>query len=148
MSRLVYLCMLLPLIIPTAIFSLCALTEGLSLAEMFIAVFKQITTKRLNLLICGAVGLVPILLLLLVLWVYRRAGGSDHNKYWMAWGGLFPVILVLTWVNFQFWPLFLPNMTYPGFPHGLELIIGPVIFAPISMLPGIGIGWWIGRKRS
>ena len=142
-----YIYILLPLIIPTAVFSVCAIAEGLSLAEMLMAVFGQITTKRLNLLICGALGLIPILFLLAAMWIYRCAGGSNRTRYWMAWCGLIPVISVLTLVNIQFWPLFLPNMTYPGFPHGLELIIGPVIFAPISMLPGIGIGWWIGRKR-
>ncbi|NNE09207.1 MAG: hypothetical protein HKN20_11655, partial [Gemmatimonadetes bacterium] len=47
--------------------------------------------------------------------------------------------------NFDFWPAFLPSRVYPGFPHGLEFIIGPGVFAPIGMLLGV-LTVWVSQR--
>ena len=145
MSRFFYFSFLLPLLIPLAVFSICALAEGLSFVETLIAASEQVTSGRQNLLICGMVGLFPVLLLLIGLWIHRRLGGNEQTRNVMAWSGLIPILCVLIWVNVQFWPLFLPSRTYPGFPHGLEFIIGPIFFAPVAMLFGMSAAWLIQR---
>jgi len=145
MSRFIYLGILLPLLIPPLVFSICAIAAGLSPDETLSATLEQFKAERQNLLICGAIGLFPVLLLLGALWIYRRAGGSAQTRLAMARVGLITIILVLIWVNFQFWPLFLPSRTYPGFPHGLELIIGPIFFAPAAMLAGMVVVWLFYR---
>lgn len=147
MSRLFYICLLSPLIIPPVVFSICALEAGLSFSDTLTAVFEQYTVRRQNLLTTGLPGFFPILLLLGGLWLHRRSGGTQTTRIWMGWGGLIPIMAVIFWVNFQFWPLFLPARTYPGFPHGMEFIIGPGFFAPVGMLLGMLLGWWLARDR-
>ncbi len=148
MSRLRFLSasIILPLLIPPTVFTFCALAKGMPLAETLSAMIEQYMTRRQNLLICGAVGFFPVLLLFAGLWLHRRAGGDANTRRIMAWSGLVPVVLILVWVNLQFWPLFLPKRVYPGFPHGLEFVIGPGLFAPIGMLVGVGLGWWVARR--
>ena len=102
--------------------------EGLSLVEVFTATAKQCSGKRQNLLVCGTIGLFPILLLLGAIWIYEKAGGDKETRKLMAWSGLFSIILVLLWVNWEVWPHFLPGRPYPGFPHGLESVVGPFFF--------------------
>lgn len=149
MSRTFYLCLVaLPLLIPPAVFAACALAAGLSPAETWTATVEQVTADQSSLLMCGLAGLFPVVLLLGGLWAYRKGGGSDRTRRAMGWSGLVSIALVLTWVNLQFWPLFLPERTYPGFPHGLEFIIGPGFFAPVLMLIGMGATWWIWRERA
>ena len=148
MSRSFYLSLFLPLLIPPVVFAICALAEGMSTTEMWFALTEQYTAERTNLLVCGLLGLFPILLLLLGLWIYRRSRGTNGVISLMGWCGLIPILLVLVWVNFEYWPSFLPSRTYPGFPHGLEFILGPGFFAPIGMGAGMVVGWWAGRKKS
>jgi len=146
MSRSFYLCLLLPLLVPTAVFAGCALAAGLSPAETWAATLDQYAADRHNLLIIAVPGFLPILLLLAVLWGYRRYGKSERIRRAMGWGGLAAILLVLVWVNLQFWPIFLPERTAPGFPHGLEFIIGPVFFAPVVMALAMG-GVWLALRR-
>ena len=147
-SYLVYfLLFILPLLIPTAMFSTMALFEGLSFVEVFTATAKQCAAKRQNLLVCGTIGLFPILLLLGLLWIYQKVGGDKETKKLMAWSGLFSIILVLLWVNWEVWPHFLPGRPYPGFPHGLESIVGPFLFAPVMMFVTIGAVWILCRVK-
>lgn len=147
MSRSFYACLLLPLIIPTVIFSGCALAAGLSPAETGAAVLDQFAAKRLNLVVSGLPGFFPILLLVGVLAAYRRYGKSQRTRALMGWGGLLAILTVLVWVNLQFWPLFFPGRTSPGFPHGLEFIIGPVFFAPVFMALTMG-GIWLAVRMN
>jgi uncharacterized membrane-anchored protein len=65
----------------------------------------------------------------------------------MGWSGLVAILVVLVWINLQFWPLFLPERTYPGFPHGLGFIIGPVFFAPVLMALVMGGVWLVLRRQ-
>lgn len=145
MSRLFYACLLVPLIIPTVVFSVCALAAGLSPVETWAALLDQYTTRRLNLVVSGLPGFFPILLLVGVLAIYRRYGKSQRTRASMGWGGLLAILTVLVWVNLQFWPLFFPGRTSPGFPHGLEFIIGPVFFAPVFMALTMG-GIWLALR--
>ncbi|MCA9752021.1 MAG: hypothetical protein KC591_07505, partial [Gemmatimonadetes bacterium] len=64
-----------------------------------------------------------------------------------AWGGLVPIVVVLAWASFQFWPKFLPSRVYPGFPHGLEFVIAPLVFAPIGMVLGLAVAT-VATRRS
>ncbi len=148
MARFLATSILLPLLIPPVIFSLCALAKGMPAAETLAAVVEQYSARRTNLLLCGLAGLFPIVLLFAVMWLHSRFGGSRETRNVMAWTGLLSVVLVLVWVNLQFWPIFLPHRVYPGFPHGLEFIIGPGLFAPVALLIGMGLGWWFGRKAA
>lgn len=147
MPKLIYIAMLLPLVIPTGVFATCALMAGLAPAETVAAIIEQYTAARQNLLVVSLLGLFPILLLLIGLWLHRKFGGNPQVGQWLAWGGLIPILLVLIWINSMFWPIFLPERTYPGFPHGLEFIIGPGIFAPVAMVVGMGLAWLIRRMR-
>jgi len=147
MSRSFYLCLLLPLIIPTVVFAGCALAAGLSPVETWAAMLDQYAAKRLNLVVSGLPGFFPLLLLLAVLAAYRRYGRSERIRRMMGWGGRPAVLTVLIWVNLQFWPLFFPGRTFPGFPHGLEFIIGPVFFAPVVMALTMGGIWLVFRLR-
>lgn len=147
MKRFLITSLSLPLLLPTAIFTLCALAAGLSPAETWMATLEQLAAPRQNLLVCGALGLFPVALLFSVLWLHRRFGGAEKTRLGMAWSGLAAILVVLTWANRQFWPHFLPSRTYPGFPHGLELVLGPLLFAPITMILGLLTAWLIGRRK-
>lgn len=141
LARFAIASLLLPFSVPTVVFTICALASGLSVTETASALAEQLATRRQNLAICGGLGIFPSLLLLGGLWLHRRFGGEERARRAMAWGGLAAILGVLAWVNFQFWPLFLPERTYPGFPHGLEFVIGPLFFAPVAALFGVAIGW-------
>lgn len=125
------------LAIPSGVFLVVALYSDLGAAEAVAAMVEQMTTRRQNLLVCGALGLFPILLLSLFSWGLSRWSVTRPWRAALAVGGLLPILAVLLWINFDFWPLFLPARTYPGFPHGLGFIIGPAIFAPIAMVIGM-----------
>lgn len=146
MSRAFYLCLLLPLLVPTVVFAGCALAAGLSPGEAWTMTLDQLTADRQNLVVTAIPGFIPILLLLAVLWAYRRYGKDERLGRAMGWSGLVAILVVLVWVNLQFWPLFLPERTYPGFPHGLEFVIGPIFFAPVLMAVAMG-GVWLALRR-
>ncbi len=132
--------------IPPFIFLWAALAAGLGIGESLAAMVAQYTAERQNLLVCSAIGLFPLALLAVGLWIGKRLAPEAQQA--MALTGLLPILAVLVWVNRDFWPLFLPSRTYPGFPHGLGFVIGPLIFAPIGMLVGLLLGWWVARSRT
>lgn len=136
------------LAMPPAVFLVAALQAGLSLPESFSALAAQYTAPRQNLLVCGAVGLLPLALLAVVVGLMKRFAPTRENRPLVAIGGLVPVLAVLLWVNWDFWPLFLPSRTYPGFPHGLGFVIGPLFFAPVAMALGMVIPWFARRPGS
>jgi hypothetical protein len=147
MRRIALVAVIAPFAIPAIVFLMCALTEGMSLTDSLTSLSEQFTARRQNLFMIGALGLFPVGILMAILWIHRKRGGDQVTRRWMAGGGLIPILLVIIWVNFDYWPAFLPSKTYPGFPHGLEFVIGPGLFAPILMLPGIALGWWAARNR-
>lgn len=138
---------LIILAIPPAVFLWVALGYGLGIEGSFSALVAQYAAPRQNLLVCGAMGLAPWLLLLLVLGIVWRVAPKSTVRPALAVGGLVPLFAVLVWVNFDYWPHFLPSRTYPGFPHGLEFVIGPIFFAPVAMTFGMLSAWLIARSR-
>ncbi len=128
---------LLLLAIPPLVFLSVALSSGMSLSETSGALVAQYTAARVNLAVCTALGLAPLLLLAGLLWIRRRRRPSASGPPLYAIGGALPIVGVAIFVNFEYWTAYLPNRTFLGFPHGLEFIIGPGVFAPIGMLAGV-----------
>jgi len=73
-----------------------------------------------------------------VLVIYRRWRGVGGSRQ-VAVAGSLAIIALLLWANASFWPLFLPGRSYPGWPHGLEMVIVPLFFAPVGMLVAVAI---------
>lgn len=132
--------------VPFLVFLAAGLAGGMSPAAVVGALADQCTQPRQNPLITALSGWVPVVVLLLALRITRRAGPAASRA--MARGGLVAIVAVLAWANFEFWPKFLPSRVYPGFPHGLELVMGPVIFAPIAMALGMLAGRAFARGAS
>jgi len=128
------------LLIPPLVFCFAGLGKGMDFGQVTTACVEQFFTPRQNLGVAAGLGLFPVLLTGLLLWIGRRFGwrwSSDNN---VAVAALMPVLLVLAWANYEFWPIFLPDRVYPGFPHGLELVLGPLFYAPAAMLIGLITG--------
>ncbi len=130
---------------PPLIFLLVALSSGLGPGAAAEALWLQVLSGKLNLLVCGLLGLVPVCLVAVVLWIAKKRGAEDSLRMALVCGGLIPILSVLIWANLEYWPRFLPSRTYPGFPNGLELVIGPGMFAPIGAAAGMFIAWVITR---
>jgi len=147
-SRILLASALLLLAIPPLVFVLVALTSGMSPADTAGALVAQYVAPRINLAVCSGLGLLPLLLLAVVLWVRRRRRPSTEGPPVYAIGGVLPILAVAVFVNAEYWTAFLPNRTFLGFPHGLEFIIGPGIFAPVGMLAGLAVVAVMRRIRS
>ncbi|HKJ18293.1 MAG TPA: hypothetical protein VJ984_13145 [Xanthomonadales bacterium] len=132
------------MLVPPVVFVLTGLGKSMSLVEVFNAMLAQYT-GRPNLLITGAIGLLPLGAMGLVLWVHRRQKGAARTRKYLFRASMFALILVLIWANQEFWRVFLPQRISPGFPHGLELFIGPVFFAPVAMFVAMLAAWAIQR---
>jgi len=133
-----FLCLALAVVwlLPLLVFAGCLLVEGYGVADTLAAVVAQYGSERRNLFMVGVPALAPMLLLAMILAVYRRRRGGSHS-YLLLLGGVLPVILVLFYANLGFWPLFLPGRDYPGWPHGLEMLIAPLFFAPAGVVLGL-----------
>ena len=130
---------LLVLAIPPLVFIVVALTSAMTPVETADALATQYVAPRVNLAVCSGLGLAPLLLLALLLWIRRRRRPAEEGPPLYAIGGALPILAVTIFVNVEYWTAFLPNRTFLGFPHGLEFIIGPAIFAPIGMLAGLAV---------
>lgn len=139
-SRTIVIGLLLIFGLPPIFFSVSALSAGLPPEALAAAVVDQYAASRANLFVSGILGIVPTALLLILLWFFRKCVDGARLRA-MAYGGLVGVAAILIWVNFEFWPLFVPGRQYPGFPHGLEFVIGPLFFAPPAMAAGVLAGW-------
>ncbi len=133
-------------LVPFLVFLAAGLGHGMSPVAAFGALADQCTQPRLNPLITALSGWIPVMVLLLALRITRRAGPAASSA--MARGGLVAIVAVLVWANLEFWPEFLPSRVYPGFPHGLELVMGPVIVAPVGMALGMLAGRAFARGAS
>lgn len=131
-----------PVVLSVVIFLGSGITTGLSPAEAISALVGQSMGRRYNPLISGALGIAPTLLLLGVLRLLRRFDPERDRSRAAAWAGLFVIQVIVAWAGFEFWPNFLPDLVYPGFPHGLELVIGPLIFAPIALIVVGPVAWF------
>lgn len=134
----------LALATPVTIFLTTALLKGLSAGAAVSATIEQLGARRLNLLVMGALGVVPFACLGLVLWLYRRFDGGRAFRG-MAVGGGITILATMAWANGTYWRLFLPERVAPMWPHGLELVIGPLFFAPVLCVGAVGLGWIVDR---
>lgn len=133
------------LLIPPVVFSVVGLAKGMGLAGTAGAVVAQYGVRRLNLFSVAILSLLPVLLLALLVWILGRFTSMRASRRSLAVGGGAAILLVMTWINFEFWPAFLPERVAPGFPHGLEFVIGPLYFAPVAMLVGVGLAAFLNR---
>lgn len=140
--------MVIVLLVPFVVFLLVGLTSGMGVGGAFAALVEQVREGRPNPMITGIIGLVPLILMGIVLWICKLARALPRTRSLVLWGGFAGIVAVLVWSNLEFWTVFLPHMKAPGFPHGMELLIGPVFFAPVAMAFGMVIAFLVGRKKS
>ncbi|MCR9262197.1 MAG: hypothetical protein NXH95_20980 [Pseudomonadaceae bacterium] len=136
------------LLIPPVVFVVVALGSGLSVVETLMAVVEQFTSRKQNLFVVGALSLLPVVLMVLVIWLVRKFKHGSVDARTLTIGGAAGILAVDIWINFEYWPTFLPQMTYAGFPHGLEFVLGPFFFAPIAMVIGMVIAAVVTRRKS
>jgi len=91
-------------------------------------------------------GLAPLVLLSLILWIGRRFGRFHESGVAVSLGGAVAVLILAVFVNFQYWPTFLPSQNYPGWPHGIEFVVGPLFGGPIAVLVGMVVGLVAARR--
>lgn len=128
--------LLAPLLIPPVVYLVAALASGLGPTASLDALVEQSLGGRPSPLATGILGLFPALLLLGGVLLARKLRPEARWIRAAGWGGLGALLIILAWANFEAWPLFLPGRSPPGFPHGIELVIGPVVFGPIAILVG------------
>lgn len=134
------------LLIPPVIFILVGIFSDMSVGSVLSALLEQYTQSKRNLLLIGLFACLPLLLISLVLWLHKRFGGAAALRPILTRSGFLGIFLITVWVNFEFWPDYLPERVYPGFPHGLEFVIGPLFFAPIAMAACMLVAWLVARK--
>lgn len=134
------------LLLPPVVFLVVGLVEGMGLPGTMTAIMEQYTVRRLNLLVVAVLSLLPLMFLALVVYLLGRIASIRASRRSLALGGLSGLLAVMVWVNLEFWPIFLPDRVAPGFPHGLEFVIGPLFFAPVAMFIGLGIAAFVDRN--
>ena len=137
---------LLAFAIPTGVFLLCALFADIGLAGSLRATVEQFAAERHPLLGAGILGLLPVGLVTVLGWLLARKMEPRRSRL-IARAGLTGIAMILLWINFQFWPGYLPERAFRGFPHGLEFVIGPLFFAPPAMLVCMLGAWFATRPR-
>ena len=133
--------------IPAMVFIGAALYHGMEIPAILVALGDQYTAEKQNLLVVSVLGLVPLLLIALLLFVRKLIRKSFDGSDAYAWGGVIPVLLVTVFVNLEYWPSYLPARNFLGFPHGLEFVIGPFVFAPIGVLLGFVLTWFLRKQN-
>lgn len=132
---------------PPLVLTLCLLNAGYSPGATLSLLLEQSVSARRNLWLVGLPALLPFALLAILLAIYRRWRGPEGSIE-LALGGGLSIVILLLWANASFWPLFMPGREYPGFPHGLEMVIVPIFFAPIGMLVGLALAAiWLHQRR-
>lgn len=137
-----------PLLVPPLVFGGVALASGMGTGGAWATLVEQFAAGQRNLFVVSALGLFPVLLLLAVLRLGRRYDPDGAWRRAGGWSALVVILLVLAWANLEFWPLFLPERVYPGFPHGLELVIAPALFAPLAGALALVVAALVVRRSS
>ena len=137
---------LLAFTIPLAVFFGSALTAGLSLSESVDSTAQQFFAERHPLFSAQILGLVPVVLATVLGWLLARKIDAHRSRV-VAQAGLAGAATVLIWINVAFWPDYLPERTFRGFPHGLEFVIGPLFFAPPATLIAMTAAWFATREN-
>lgn len=134
-----------PFLIPPVTYLGVALANGLGPGEAVAAMTAQIG-GRPNLIAPAVLALLPLGVYIGLLYLLRR---RDPENRWIgqaAWYGLVPGLLLLVWANVTVWPLYLPGRAFPGFPHGMELVIVPLFFMPVALVVGLVVGSIAARR--
>lgn len=137
---------LAPLAIPFAAYTLVALGSGLGIGEATRAMWAQLS-GRPSLLTSGLLALIPMVVFLGAMALLQK---RDPEGRWLGiagWIALTPSLALLVWANLEVWPFFLPGRTFPGFPHGIELVIVPLFFVPATLVVGTIVGALVGRWK-
>lgn len=133
-------------IVPALVFIASGLCQGMDMQSTTAAIGDQYRADKNNLFVISVLGLLPLLLVGLLLFVRKLVRKSWSGSAAYAFAGAVPVLLVAIFVNLEFWPKYLPARQFLGFPHGLEFIIGPFVFAPIGILLGFLFVWAVRKK--
>jgi hypothetical protein len=133
--------------VPSAVFVLVAVAKGMSLPEASGALVEQFTAERHNLRGVSLLSLLPCVLLAVLVGVRWRFTRTERRPLY-AVSGAVPILLVTAFVNYEFWSRYLPSRAFLGFPHGMELVIGPLFFAPIGVVIALAVAWSVLRIRS
>jgi len=141
--RFVILAVATPFLVALLGFLLGGLAAGMG-GGVVTALIEQVGQRRLNPLMAGVLGLAPVLLLLLILWIAPRFLPRLGWGAPAGWAGLAPIAILELWAHWEVWTTYLPTRSMPGFPHGLELVIVPLFFAPVGMTIGLGVALWLG----
>lgn len=131
---------------PPLVFTAVGVAEGMGLSSTLGAVVAQYGTRRLNLFMVAVLSFLPLALLALLVYLIGRFTSIRASRWALAVGGAVAIVAVMVWINFQFWPAFLPERRAPGFPHGLEFVIGPLYFAPVGMVVGMVAAGLLERR--
>jgi hypothetical protein len=134
------------LVLPPLLFLGSALYRGMGLADGTSALLEQYSAERTNLLVITLLGLLPLLLVTLLLGIRRMLFKTWDGAGPYALCSSLPIVLVTVFVHLEYWPSWLPARQFLGFPHGLEFVIGPFVFAPVGVLLGYVTAWLIGRS--
>lgn len=137
-----------PVIMPWVVFLISGLAVGMSPADAFSAAVEQSGERKQNPLIAGVPGIIPAGVVALLLLILRRWDRTGERRRVVGWVGVFLIGAVIAWANFQFWPKFLPEREFMMWPHGLELVLGPMFFAPVVALVGCLVTWFGTRGRA
>lgn len=130
---------------PATVFVLVGVFSGMGAGQLLTALLHQMGAPRLNLMVTGLLSLVPVVLMAAILGLGWWLGRFRQTGFAVAIGGAVGIVLVLVAANLEFWPHYLPSMTYPGWPHGLELLLGPLFGAPVGMVAGMIVGYLFAR---
>lgn len=136
-----------PLLLPAVVYAGVAISKGLSVSATASALAAQAVGGRPNLFAPAILSVLPVSIIFGLHWLARKRDPINAWRHRAAWTGLGMVLCVLLWANLSAWPLYMPGRQYPGFPHGLELIIGPLFFAPVAALVGWFMGAFIGSTK-
>ncbi len=135
------------LIIPALVFVTSGLFRGMDTGLIIPALKDQFLAGKTNLFVVSLLGLLPLLLIALSLGVRKLVRKTWAGSVAYALGGALPAVAVALFVNLEYWPKYLPARQFLGFPHGLEFIIGPFVFAPIGVLLGFVFVWFLRRQQ-
>ena len=144
-SRYWLLGLLLVLVTPALSMAVSGLVEGMGLVSVVRVVGEQFFIGRGNLGMISVLGLVPFLLLAALIWILDRLFYIECSKKTMFLTALFVMVVIIFWSSMDYWRTYLPDRKFMSWPHGLELVIGPLFFAPVGMVLGVLAGWFIAR---
>ncbi|MEO1245263.1 MAG: hypothetical protein AAFX56_06205 [Pseudomonadota bacterium] len=132
-------------LLPALVFVASGLYREMSLPDSLGALAAQYVAGRGNLVLVTLLGLLPLLLIAGCVGLRRWLRKTWNGAAIYALGATVPVVFVIAFSHIEYWPRFLPARASPGFPHGLELVIGPLIFAPGGAAVGFSLVW-IARR--